>query len=180
MYGRLIAIVGPSGSGKDTLMSELKNRVKAHFPRRFITRQPFPNDERYMHVTQDEFLKLLENNQLAFHWSAHGLNYGIPKNIDQFLSDGADVIFNCSRAALNNISQNCNNLEIILVAVSPNILRNRLILRGRESIEEINLRMSRKIVPMPERAITIDNSKSIEEGLNNLITAINPQMKTPQ
>ena len=46
MYGNLIAIVGPSGSGKDTLIFELKNRIKAHFPWRFITRQNFPNDEK--------------------------------------------------------------------------------------------------------------------------------------
>ncbi len=180
MYGRLIAIVGPSGSGKDTLISELKNKIIAHFPRRFITRENFPNDEESIPVTPDKFLNLLKNEQLAFHWSAHGLNYGIPININQFLSDGTDVIFNCSRAALNNISQNCPNLEIIVIDVSPSILRKRLISRGRESIKEINKRMSRKIDLMPSRAVTIDNSKSIEEGLNNLIAAINPTMRTHQ
>ena len=176
----MIAVVGPSGSGKGTLISELKKTTKAHFPRRYITRQQFPNDENYIPVSQDEFLHLLKNNQLAFHWSAHGLNYGIPIAINQFRLDGTDIIFNCSRAALNTISQNCTNLEIIVVTAPIKILRMPLISRGRESIKEINNRMRRKIALIPSNAITIDNSGSIEEGLTNLITAINLPMKTLQ
>ena len=90
------------------------------------------------------------------------------------------MIFNCSRAALSNISQNYTNLEIIVITVSPSILRKRLGLRGRESIKEINNRMRRKIDLIPAHALTIDNSKSIEEGLINLIAAINPTMQTHQ
>ena len=127
MYGNLIAIVGPSGSGKDTLIFELKNRIKAHFPWRSITRQNFPNDEKCISVTLDEFFDLLRNNQFASHWSAYGLNYGIPANINQFLSNKTDAIFDCSRAALNNISHNYLNLSVIAVTVSPTILRKRLI-----------------------------------------------------
>ena len=128
----------PSKPKKLFKKAELKNKIKAHFPRRFITRENFPNDEEYIRVTPDKFLHLMKNEQLAFHWSAHGLNYGIPRNINQFLANGTDVIFNCSRAALNSISQNCPNLEIIVIVVSPSILRKRLISRGRESIKEIN------------------------------------------
>ena len=35
---------------------KLKNRIKAHFPRRFITRQNFPNDEKSISETIMEFV----------------------------------------------------------------------------------------------------------------------------
>ena len=180
MYGRLIAIVGPSGSGKDTLISGLQSQIKAHFPARFITRQSFPNDEKYTPVSKKEFQHLIDTNQLAFYWSAHNLSYGIPITINQFLSKGKDVIFNCSRVALNEISQKYTNLEIIIITAPPEILKMRLIARGRETTGEIASRVNRNVDTKLTGAITVDNSKSIEEGLINLIKAINQSAKTFQ
>tara|TARA_B100000700_G_scaffold179890_2_gene198585 strand:+ start:222 stop:551 length:330 start_codon:yes stop_codon:yes gene_type:complete len=105
MNGRLIAIVGPSGSGKDTLIRELRKTLKAYFPIRFITRPNYPNDEKYNSVSETQFESLIKNDDLAFYWSANGLYYGIPRNIDYHLLDGKLVIFNCSRAALVEIKK---------------------------------------------------------------------------
>ena len=174
MRGRLIAIAGPSGSGKDTLISGLKNKIKAHFPTRFITRERFPNDEKYISVSKKEFQHLINTNHFAFHWSAHDLSYGIPKTINQFLSEGKNVIFNCSRASLSEISKKYLNLESIIITAPPEILKMRLLIRGRENTREISRRVKRNIDIELPNLITIDNSKSIEEGLSKLLKAINP------
>ena len=180
MNGRLIAIVGPSGSGKDTLIFKFKEKFEADFPTRFITRPSFPNDEKYNSVSKNTFANLKNTEQLAFHWSAHGLSYGIPASIDQSLRAGRNVIFNCSRAAINKIRKKYPVLEIISIIVPPEILKKRLIARGRESIEEIDQRLCRHIPLKIPGCIEVDNSGTIQEGVENLIMAINQPIETSQ
>ncbi len=171
--GRLIAVVGPSGSGKDTLLKEIKKHLTAYFPARYITRQPHPNDENYHSVTKQEFKNLIYNDMLAFHWSAHGLRYGIPVDIKVALSTNQIVIFNCSRSHLKPIIKDYTNLEIINIVASKDILRQRLLGRGRETLNEIDKRLLREHVNLPGTPKTVDNSSTVEDGIRNLLEAIN-------
>ena len=173
MSGRLIAIVGPSGSGKDTLLTELQKQIKAYFPTRFITRPGLPKNETYNSISETNFAALVKSNQFAFYWSAHGLSYGIPRDIDNALLEGRDVIFNCSRSILNEILTKYPALEIVLITASPIELKQRLLSRGRESINDVNRRLNRKNTDLPDNFKLIDNNSTVENGLKSLIKVLN-------
>ena len=173
MSGRLIAIVGPSGSGKDTLLTKLQKQIKAYFPTRFITRPGPPKNETYNPISEPNFAALVKSNQFAFYWSAHGLSYGIPRDIEDVLLEGRDVIFNCSRSILTELSKKYPTLEIVLITASPIELKKRLVSRGRESINDINRRISRKTFDLPDNSKVVDNSTTVENGLKSLIKVLN-------
>ena len=171
--GRLIAVVGPSGAGKDTLLKEIKKCLTAYFPTRYITRPPHPNDENYHSVTKNEFKSLIHNKMLAFHWSAHGLQYGIPIDINVALLTNQIVLFNCSRSQLQLIIKDYPNLEIINIVANKDILRQRLLERGRETPKEIDKRILREHVSLPGNPKTVDNSTTVAHGIKNFLEAIN-------
>ena len=83
--GRLILVVGPSGAGKDTLLSlartacaEDRNVV---FARRVITR-PSSAAEDNEEVSAEAFSDALARGDFAMHWEAHGHRYALPRAID--------------------------------------------------------------------------------------------------
>lgn len=168
--GQVFAIVGPSGAGKDTLIDGLlAQRPDIHRARRTITR---PNDgtEELESVTPDHFAALLAEGAFALHWQAHGLSYGIRHS--EFLAD--TVIFNGSRKALAQSANRFPNLQTILVTVSPKILGARLAARGREDATEIEARLKRAKLDLPEgiAPIEVHNDGTPQEGIRALVAAI--------
>ena len=80
--GRLIAVVGPSGVGKDSVMAGLiAARPDMRLVRRTITRAPDLGGEDYDAVTPEAFAEAARNGAFCVHWSAHGLSYGIPADV---------------------------------------------------------------------------------------------------
>ncbi|MFT6273559.1 MAG: ribose 1,5-bisphosphokinase, partial [Dinoroseobacter sp.] len=77
--GRLIAVVGPSGVGKDSVMAGIRSTMPSlHLVRRVITRTPDLGGEDYDALSVSQFEALVEDGAFAVHWGAHGLHYGIP------------------------------------------------------------------------------------------------------
>ena len=98
--GRLIAVVGPSGVGKDSVMAGLhKTLPNLHLVRRVITRAPDLGGEDYDAVTVPQFEAMVESGAFAVHWRAHGLHYGIPITIKDHMGKGTDCLVNFSRKA---------------------------------------------------------------------------------
>jgi len=79
--GTLLVIVGPSGSGKDTLLSWLQTKLPTDqnilFARRTITRPQSPETEQYDSMTPSEFAMAEHEGAFCAVWQAHGLHYGI-------------------------------------------------------------------------------------------------------
>ncbi len=150
--GRLLYLMGPSGSGKDSLLhharglaQESTHKRPLHIAQRHITRKVSENakDEQHIPLSQEEFLQSLKGGDFVMHWQSHGLYYGIHKNIDALLNDGAVVIVNGSRAYLAEAQQKYPKLIPVLITVESSALRARLEARGRESAEEIEKRIER-------------------------------------
>ncbi len=131
--GRLIFLVGPSGSGKDSLIDASREQLAAagvEIARRVITRSAEAKGEAAQGVTPEHFDTLRAQGAFAMHWRANGLDYGIPRQVDQWLAAGRAVLVNGSRAYLPEARQRYPDLLAVLVEVKPEVLRQRLLARG--------------------------------------------------
>lgn len=146
MPGRLIYLMGPSGAGKDSLIEasrESLHRLGCDVVRRVITRSAESVGEEAIGVSQAQFEGLRQQGGFALHWRANGLEYGIPSQIDEWLALGRNVLVNGSREHLADARQRYPTLLPILLTVKSEVLRDRLVRRGRENADEIEARLGR-------------------------------------
>ncbi|MBU1285406.1 MAG: phosphonate metabolism protein/1,5-bisphosphokinase (PRPP-forming) PhnN, partial [Gammaproteobacteria bacterium] len=146
MTGRLIYLMGPSGSGKDSLLNAARERLAERgcvIARRVITRSAEAVGEDAIGVSSAEFDQQEAAGGFALSWRANGLAYGIPRQIDDWLAAEQDVLVNGSRAYLQQARQRYPDLLGVLLTVEPAVLRERLLRRGRESTEQIEQRLAR-------------------------------------
>ena len=174
MTGRLIAVVGPSGAGKDTLLAGvLAARPDWEVVRRVITRPVGPGED-HEPVGMAEFETRRALGQFALHWQAHGLHYGIPGSVLARVRGGTTVLFNGSRAALPQARAVWPWLEVVMVTAPVPVLAARLSARGRESTGEVAARLQRSLLPPPEGARMVVNDAGVTEGVARLLAVLSP------
>ena len=161
--GAFVAVVGPSGAGKDTLIAHaraaLADEPQIDFVRRVITRPCDGQTEEHDSLSDAAFAKALAEGAFALSWEAHGLCYGLPADIDRALENGHVAVANLSRGALPALRQRYANVAVVEVTADPEILAARLAGRGRESREEVLARLARTIsCETTGNAIALDNS----------------------
>lgn len=176
--GCMVAVVGPSGAGKDTLMAyaahALEGRDDVIFVRRVITRDAAAGGEDHDGVSDEEFDALEKAGRFAVSWGAHGLRYGIPADTRDAVAAGQLVIANGSRSALPRFKAAYPRLVVVNITARPEVLAARLEARGRESREDILRRLERSTLSINEdcEVVTIDNSGALEDAGNVLIEAL--------
>ena len=146
MAGRLIYLIGPSGSGKDSLLDAARQSLAergCRIVRRVITRSAEAVGEAAHGVSPEQFAAMDANGAFALSWRANGLSYGIPREIDDWLAAGDDVLVNGSRAYLAQTRERYPTLLVLLLTVDQAVLRQRLVARGRESLVDIEARLAR-------------------------------------
>lgn len=179
MTRRLVYVVGPSGAGKDSVLSWLRKHtplaVKVHWARRIIDRPKFSGAgaEDHLEVDTVGFQKLLANNELAMYWHANSHHYGIHKTELLSLNDpNACVVVNGSRAHLPVAASLYPELTVVHITADIEVLRERLYARARESKEDIEDRLSRSIdlsLPVSCQLIEIKNNSSLDFAVQQLI-----------
>ncbi|MCB4917982.1 phosphonate metabolism protein/1,5-bisphosphokinase (PRPP-forming) PhnN [Brucella sp. ZJ1_1] len=165
--GCFVAVVGPSGAGKDTIMDAarvaLAGDTRFHFVRRIITRPQMPGTEDHDSLDEAAFAKSAGEGAFSLHWQAHGLSYGLPKTLEDEIADGTVVIANVSRRVLGDVRRLYPSRSVVVITARPEVLAERLASRGRESREEIVARLARE-VSFDDAAgdvVTIDNSGEV-------------------
>jgi len=175
--GRLFAVVGPSGAGKDTLLDALRDRRSdLRMVRRAITRPEAAGGEDFEGVSVAEFERRREAGDFALWWGAHGLFYGIPKDVEDWLAAGEDVMFNGSRGVLAEAGARFPELHVLHVTASAPVLAERLATRGRESAEDIEARLRRADYALPEglTVSVIRNDGALEDAVAAMLDAVQP------
>ncbi|TVS00718.1 MAG: phosphonate metabolism protein/1,5-bisphosphokinase (PRPP-forming) PhnN [Rhodobacteraceae bacterium] len=167
--GLLVAIVGPSGAGKDSLLDALaRKRPDFQFAQRIITRAADAGGEDHHAVSDASFDAQLAKGAFAFHWQAHGLRYAIAAEINQHLAAAQVVVFNGSRKALPEIARSYPQLLVLVVTAPIGVLAERLAARGRESAADIAARLRRAKMPLPDGAIVILNDGPLDAGVTQI------------
>lgn len=146
----LIYLMGASGSGKDTLLRLVRERLsdadRISIAQRIITR-PGSADEPSVEVTAEAFRQMSEAGRFAMQWSSHGLHYGIGVEIDERLSRGQAVIVNGSRRYLVRALARYPAMSVVEIYVDRAVLARRLAARGRETPEQIARRLEQAVLP---------------------------------
>lgn len=175
MTGRVFAVVGPSGAGKDTLLAgAVAASPQLHWARRVVTRAEAVGGEPFEGVTAAEFDFLSGAGVFALEWPAHGLRYGIRASEFGNLAKGVDVLFNGSRAALPMAVARFNDLVVLRITAPSRVLAERLAARGRETVAEIEARLARASYEVPDGLPVIDvaNDATPALGVARLLAAL--------
>src|SRR5690242_1563652 len=103
--GRLVYVIGPSGSGKDSIIAYARERLSAVpdapiFVRRHITRPAESGGEDHIPISRQDFDDGCSSGRFALAWRGNGHGYGVDAAIDLKLAAGWHAVLNGSRAYL--------------------------------------------------------------------------------
>jgi ribose 1,5-bisphosphokinase len=180
IMAELYYVIGPSGVGKDSLLNYARQHIGSNtaviFAHRYITRPADAGGENHIALTEEEFERRSQMGCFAMQWYSHNNGYGIGIEIEQWLGMGLSVVVNGSRAYLEDALRDYPKLIPVMLRASPDILRKRLLSRGRENMEEIEKRviqatkLEREI--MHPNAVSINNEGSLADAGNCFIALI--------
>ncbi|MDO8298768.1 phosphonate metabolism protein/1,5-bisphosphokinase (PRPP-forming) PhnN [Lacisediminimonas sp.] len=179
---RLIYVIGPSGAGKDSLINYCRHRLAGHstvlFAHRYITRDAHAGSENHIAVSSEEFAAREAASLFALCWQSHGLHYGIGMEIEQWMAKGITVVVNGSRQYLDEARRRYPDLVPVWIAVSPEVLRERLQARAREGAPEIEARLARAALAAPaaDGGIVITNDGALAQAGEALLAVITEGM----
>lgn len=143
--GRIFYVIGASGCGKDSLLNyariQLSNYQNIIFAHRYITRPPEANGENHIYLSEQEFQVREKMGLFYMRWNFNNLWYGIGDEVSLWLSKGLNVVVNGSRRYLQTNAVPTDSLNIVMIQTDPELLRKRLISRGRETTQQIQDRL---------------------------------------
>ena len=146
--GKLFIISGPSAVGKGTIVKRITDsdeniRVSVSA----TTREPREGETEgvsYYFMTDGEFQKSVKEGGFLEHASVHGHYYGTPKApVMSQLEEGHDVILEIDVQGAMQVKESCpEGVFIFILPPSLEELRSRILHRGTESQEDIEIRMN--------------------------------------
>lgn len=176
--GAFVAIVGPSGSGKDALLNFARQRLAGRsefvFVRRIVTRPADRASEDHDSLSEAEFAALERAGGFALAWPAHGLRYGLPASIDAAIAAGRVVIANSSRQIVPQIEARYRRTTVVAVSAAPAIIARRLAARGREDAAAIAQRLARTVAAdaLGPATVRLDNSGPLAVAGERLVALL--------
>jgi len=157
--GKLFLIVGPSGSGKGTVIHELHKKFGGFlYPISYTTREMRDGekpDDVYHFITKEKFEEMIKNDEFLEYAVVHSNNYyGTPKkDILDPVKNGAVVVREVDIQGFHSIRKLIpkENLTSVFMTVS-NIqdLRGRIKRRAEISDEELDQRLKDALAEMAQ------------------------------
>lgn len=149
--GKLLIFSAPSGSGKTTLVNHLLAEIpNIAFSVSATTRAPRGEEQNgveYYFISLEEFKKRVENDEfLEWQEVYPGRCYGTLKAVvEKMQEEGKHVAFDVDVVGGTNIKKFYGDkaLSVFIQAPSIEVLRDRLVNRGTDSMEEIEKRLEK-------------------------------------
>jgi phosphonate metabolism protein PhnN/1,5-bisphosphokinase (PRPP-forming) len=165
---KIVLVVGPSGSGKDTLLRSARKYFAGKsfiaFARRYITRPPDENEDNY-YVDTIGFDHLQRSGFFLSTWQAHQNYYGIAEHMVGEHHGYSTIVCSISRSAIKDFDSRYENTLTVHVTAEKDILKERLLKRGREKMTDIERRLARAEKKVEARnLLTFDNSHDLEKN----------------
>jgi guanylate kinase len=178
----LIVISGPSGVGKDSVLWKMKEReLPFHFVVTATTRPPRDNETDgvdYFFVSEEEFKRMIEANELLEHALVYDDYKGIPKEqVRDALASGKDVVMRVDVQGASTIrSLEPDALLIFLTTTDEEELVDRLKARRTESEEKLKLRLEtahKEFKRIPEFDYKVVNAENrLDEAVDTILAII--------
>ena len=182
--GKLVVVAGPTAVGKGTVVARIREaHPEVKFSVSATTRPPRPGEidgEHYLFVTEAEFDRLVETNQMLEWAVVHGQHrYGTPRGpIDTALVAGSSIILEIDIQGARQVKNAMPEaLLVFLLPPSWDELVRRLQTRGTESPEEQARRLETAKVEFDAQSefdVTIvnDDVDAASEAVVHLMTDI--------
>lgn len=113
------------------------------FAHRYITRPAGAGGENHVELTEEEFTARCQAGLFALHWESHDLRYGIGIELNQWLGKGVTVVINGSREYMRDVCKLYPETLPVYIEVAHDVLRERLLFRGRETPAQVKERLER-------------------------------------
>lgn len=151
--GKLFIISGPSGTGKGTICKALLERNDIEISISMTTRAPREGEIHgvsYYFATREEFEKTIAEGGFLEYADVFGNYYGTPKAmVVEKLEQGRDVVLEIDvHGAINAKKVYPESVLIFILPPSLEELRARIVGRGTETEDVINLRLSKALEEM--------------------------------
>lgn len=170
--GKIIIVSGPSGAGKGTIIKYImeeynsacdelvdcspeaspllgRGRGRLSFSISATTRAPREGEQdgvHYFFLTKEDFDQRVKNDEFVEHEDFHSASYGTLKSqVEKQLAAGENVLFDIDVNGAMNIKRiyGTRAISIFIMPPSLEVLRQRLIGRGTETMEKIEERLAR-------------------------------------
>ncbi len=145
--GSLIIVSGPSGSGKDTVLKKLFEKMpELEFSISSVSREMRKGEvqgEKYNFISREEFEKMIAEDALLEYNVYCDNYYGTPKApVEKCIASGGEIILEVDVNGAANVRKNCpDNFSVFIAPPSFTVLRNRLVNRGTETADVIEKRL---------------------------------------
>lgn len=158
--GILFVVSAPSGGGKSTLLSLLNPTRDFTYSTSCTTRDPRPGEEHgrdYFFISPAEFEHRVQVGDFLEHARVHNHRYGtLRETVMKSLLDGEDVLVDVDVQGAAAIRHNADAqirqslVDVFLMPASLQELKRRLLKRGTESPEQLDLRLRNAVAEMAE------------------------------
>ena len=180
--GILLVLSGFSGAGKGTVVKEIMKKYADNYALSISATSRGPrigetNGIEYFFKTREEFEEMIARDELVEYAEYVGNYYGTPKAyVEEQLAAGKDVILEIEiQGALKIKEKFPETLLLFLTPPSAEVLKQRLVGRGTESVDVIESRLSRAVeeaegIEAYDYLIINDNLEECVEQLHKIVT----------
>jgi guanylate kinase len=144
--GKVVVITGPSGVGKSTLLSSVRERLEVVFSVSATTREPRPGEldgRDYYFLSPEEFRRRVEENRMLEWAEVYGNLYGTPREpVAQAVARGQTVVMDIDLQGARQVHEKMPEARFVMILPpDEQELRRRLRGRGTESPQQLARRI---------------------------------------